>query len=92
MSPSWKEFEALAELARREPVPALDVADRVVDSLRPQVQPRGRDVEAGDRTLWLASAISVAAAVLIMVIASYQGVLAADPLVELFQPIIPVIQ
>ena len=92
MSPSWTEFEALAELARCEPVPALDVADRVVDSLRPQVQTRGRDAEVGDRALWLASAISVAAAVLIVVIASYQGALAADPLVELFQPIVPVIQ
>ena len=92
MSPSWNDFETLAELARREPVPALDVADRVVDSLRPQVQPRSRDVLADDGALWLASAISVAAAVLVMILASSQGALAADPLVELFQPIIPVIQ
>ena len=92
MSPSWNEFEALAELARREPVPALDVADRVVNSLCPHVQPRGRVAPAGDGALWLASALSVVAALLVMAIASYQGVLSADPLTELFQPIIPVIQ
>ena len=92
MSPNWNEFEALAEIARREPVPALDVADRVVDSLRPQVRTRVRDVTGSDGALWLASALSVAAAVLVVVFASYQGVLTADPLVELLQPIIPVIQ
>ena len=92
MSPSWNEFEALAEMARREPVPALDVADRVLDSLRPQVRTRVRDVTGSDGALWLASALSVAAAVLVVVFASYQGALSADPLVELFQPIIPVIQ
>ncbi|HPM80086.1 MAG TPA: hypothetical protein PLF81_05275 [Candidatus Anammoximicrobium sp.] len=92
MSPSWNEFEALAELARREPVPALDVADRVLHSLRPEVLSRGRDATAGDAALWLASALSIAAAVLVVVIASYQGALAPDPLAGLFQPIIPVIQ
>jgi len=92
MSPNWNEFEALAEMARREPVPALDVADRVVDSLRPQIRLGGREALVGDGAVWLVSAFSVAAAVLVMVIASYQGALAADPLVELFQPIIPVIQ
>ena len=92
MSPSWNEFEALAEMARREPIPALDVADRVVDSLRPQVWTRERDATGNDAALWLASAFSIAAAVLVVVFASYQGALAADPLVELFQPIIPVIQ
>ena len=92
MSPSWTEFEALAEMARREPVPALDVADRVLDSLRPQVRTRVRDVTGSDGALWLASALSVAAAVLVVVFASYQGALTADPLVELLQPIIPVIQ
>lgn len=92
MSPSWNEFEALAELARREPVPALDVADRVLDSLCPEVQSRSRDASVGDGTLWLASALSIAAAVLVVVIASYQGALTSDPLAELFQPIIPVIQ
>ncbi len=73
MSPNWNEFEALAEMARREPVPALDVADRVVDSLRPQVRTRVRDVTGSDGTLWLASALSVAAAVLVVVFASYQA-------------------
>ena len=92
MSPSWNEFEALAEMARREPVPALDVADRVVDSLRPQVRTRERDATGSDAALWLASALSVAAAVLVVVFASYQGALTADPLVELFEPFIPVIQ
>ena len=36
MSPGWNEFEAMADLARREPIPAIDVADRVVASLLPQ--------------------------------------------------------
>ena len=92
MSPSWTEFQALAELASREPVPALDVADRVVHSLCPPAVPWERPGAAGDGLLWLVSAISLAAAVLVIVFASYQGALAADPLTELFQPVIPVIQ
>jgi hypothetical protein len=92
MSPAWNEFEALADLARREPIPAIDVADRVVASLLPQTRPRICEPASVDGTLWLASVLSLAAAVLVMAMASYQGVLAADPLTSLLQPIIPVIQ
>ena len=93
MSPSWNEFEALAELARREPVPRIDVADRVVASLLPQARPRSGELGSVDTMLWLISALSLAAAVLVMALVSYQGALSADPLASLFQPlIIPVIQ
>jgi hypothetical protein len=92
MSPSWNEFETLAELARREPIPPIDVADRVVASLHPQAQLRSCEPRSIDATLWLASLLSLAAAVLVIAVASYQGVLSADPLVVLVQPIIPVIQ
>ncbi len=92
MSPGWTEFEALADLARREPIPAIDVADRVVASLLPQTRPRSCEPASVDGALWLASVLSLAAAVLVMAVASYQGALAADPLASLLQPMIPVIQ
>lgn len=92
MSDRWNEFESLAELARREPVPAVDVADRVLATLRPSVRPRSDSPATLDRTLWLASALSLAVAVSVLSVASYQGVLASDPLACLFQPLLPVIQ
>jgi hypothetical protein len=51
-----------------------------------------RAVNTVDWPLLAASALSVAAAVLVMALASYQGVLTSDPLTEFFQPVIPVIQ
>jgi hypothetical protein len=90
MNASWNEFEELVRQARQEPIPPIDISDRVAESIRPRV--RARVSEATDWTLWLASALSVAAAVLVMAWASYQGVLSADPLAELLSPVIPVIQ
>ena len=51
-----------------------------------------RPASTMDWPLLTASALSVAAAVLVMALASYQGALTADPLTEFFQPVIPVIQ
>jgi hypothetical protein len=82
-----KKWTELLELARREPVPAVDVADRVVESLR--VRPRAPSL---DWAMVLACAVSVAAAILVMAFASHEGVLQADPLADLFQPMIPVLQ
>jgi hypothetical protein len=90
MNTNWSEFEQLADLASREPVPPIDVAARVAESLQPGAQPRPSS--AFDWPLLAASALSVAAAVLVMTLASYQGALTADPLAEFFQPVIPVIQ
>jgi hypothetical protein len=77
-------------LGRATPIPALDVADRVAESIRPKVQTR--TAEAADWTLWLASALSVPAAVLVLTWASYQGAMGTDPIAELLSPMIPVIQ
>jgi hypothetical protein len=90
MNAKWSEFEELVRMARQEPIPAIDVAPRVAESIRPQVQTRVTD--AVDWTLWLASALSVAAAVLVIAWASYQGALSTEPFAELLSPVIPVIQ
>ena len=90
MNTNWNEFEQLADLARREPIPAIDVAERVANSIQPGAQPR--PASTFDWPLLAASALSVAAAVLVMVLASHQGALTVDPLAEFFQPVIPVIQ
>lgn len=87
MSSDRKQFGRLVEAARHEPIPPIDVADRVAESIRPQAQPTG-----GDWALWVASAAAVAAAVVVMAVASYQGALVADPLAELINPGFPVMQ
>lgn len=87
MNGNRKQFDRLVEAARREPIPQIDVADWVAESIRPRVQPPN-----GDWTLWVASALAVAAAVLVMAVASYQGALATDPLAELVNPGFPVMQ
>lgn len=68
------------------------MADRVVASLLPQTRTRSGEPASIDGTLWVTSMLSLTAAVLVIAVASYQGVLAADPLASLFQPILPVIQ
>jgi hypothetical protein len=90
MNADWNEFEKLVDLARREPVPAVDVVDRVAQSIQPQViRPKTVTI---DWPLIAASALSLTAALLVVGLATHQGVLTADPLTELFQPMIPVIQ
>jgi len=78
MNANWNEFEQLADLARREPIPVIDVAERVSHSIQPL--PRPRAARAFDWPLLVASVLSVAAAVLVMVLASQQGALTVDPL------------
>ena len=90
MNSDWNEFEKLADLARREPVPAVDVVDRVTQSIQPRtVQPQAAPI---DWPLVVASALSVAAALLVVGLATHQGVLTADPLADFVPPMIPVIQ
>jgi len=92
MTERWNVFESLAELARGETVPAIDVADRVLATLQPPARPLRGSVATTDGPLWLASALSLAVAVFVTSVATYQGVLASDPLASLFLPILPVIQ
>jgi hypothetical protein len=82
-----RSFATLVELARREKAPAIDVADRVLDSV--QAGPRDR---SSDWTLWTASLVSAAAAAAALVLAGYQGVLSRDPLAEFLCCFIPLIQ
>jgi len=77
----------LFELARRDAAPSVDVSERIAASLRPGLRPRNVDWP-----LWLTCAASVAAAILVMAVAGYQGALATDPLAALFQPIVPTLQ
>jgi hypothetical protein len=87
MSKSGKSFADLAERARGETAPVVDVADRVIESIRPRIEP-----PSPDWPLWCAAALSVAAALAMMVFAVQQELLVADPLTELMSPLIPTVQ
>ena len=90
MNSDWIEFEKLADLARCESVPTVDIVDRVAQSIQPQtISPKSATI---DWPLVVASALSVAAALLVVGLAAHQGVLAADPLADFLPPMIPVIQ
>jgi hypothetical protein len=80
-------FAKLVEAARREQPPAIDVTDRVLNSVL-----SGRTTRSSDWSLWVASLVSVAAAAAVMTLAEYQGALAMDPLVELIRGFVPTIQ
>ncbi len=80
-------FDALAALARQEPVPPVDVTQRVLERLTKRVPEPSTD--------WLlaaAAVVSVAAAILVVTFASQQGVLSTDSLAELIRPFTPIIQ
>jgi hypothetical protein len=87
MNPTGKSFADLADQARRETAPAVDVAERVMASVRPRVEP-----PAVDWALWCATALSLAAALAMMVFAVQQGLLVTDPMTELMSPLIPTVQ
>ena len=80
-------FDRLAAAAREETAPSIDVTDRVLASLQPQVE-----TPASDRMLWLTALASLAAAVTVMIVANQYGVLTTDPLVELIRTGFPTLQ
>lgn len=80
-------FRRLADTARREAVPSLDVTQRVLEHLR------ARTVEPATDWVMLGAALcSLAAAAVVVVVASQQGALSTDSLAELVRPFTPVIQ
>ena len=80
-------FETLVQQARREPLPPVDVAERVVQSLESRVPPR-----AADWPLWWVTALSVTAAAVVLIVATQQGVWCDDPLANWLRPLILVMQ
>ena len=63
----WEEFEALAAMARREPVPAVDVRAAVLRSLSRRSEVA---VAAIDPLVIVCAAVSVAAAAVAIVLAA----------------------
>jgi hypothetical protein len=80
-------FQTLVQRARGEPVPAIDVAARVARSLEPPLATRN-----GDGPLWVATAVSVAAAAAVLLAASLQGALFDDPFATWLRPLVLVMQ
>ncbi len=80
-------FEQLVTAARREPIPPCDVAERVAQSLRIPVRPM-----AGDRPLWIATALAIAAAVAVMAMVSQHDPLVGGQLAEQFFQVVPTLQ
>jgi len=87
MNGELERFERLAAKARREPIPPVDVSDRVLQSIRPGV--RRSEPEA---PLWIMSGVSVAAALVVLAVAVGSGAVAPDPMSEMFQPLTMVMQ
>jgi len=76
-------FAQLARIARDEPVPAIDVAAAVLRDLRSGAAPRRLD----DIPLWMAAAISLLAASVMIAVALESCLPLVEPLAELFQPL-----
>jgi anti-sigma factor RsiW len=87
MNANRKCWEHYAERARHEPVPPMDVTERIIRSLSPGVVPR-----TSDWPLWVATAVSVAAAIAVLLTASLSGALFDDPFARWLSPFLVVMQ
>jgi hypothetical protein len=87
MSDPLQEFERLAAEARKETVPVVDVSERVVQTVRVPFAP-----PQVDWPLWISAGLSVAAAIIVMLIAVQSGAFTMDPFAELVSNLTPVIQ
>lgn len=87
MSGRHRQFAELVSQARRERIPPLDVSARVAHSLQPRVSAR-----AAEWPLWIAAALSVTAALVMLGVALQQGVLFSDPLADCLRPFVLVMQ
>lgn len=79
---AFDRFEALAGLARAEPIPALDVTQRVLREIR--------RVEPADSFSWVLpviSGLSAVAAAVVAVLAFQAWDIVADPLAGIFSPL-----
>ena len=81
-----EQFERLARTARIEPVPPLDVADRVLATLR---RPAATPSEM--LPLCLMAGLSVLAASIMVAVAADAWLPLLDPVAGLFQAITPVL-
>lgn len=86
MNDPLSRFERLAAEARTEPIPPIDVSARVMQTVRRRAAPA-----TTDWPMWMSAGLSVAAAVVVMLIALQSGALTSDPFVELVSHLPPVI-
>ena len=89
MSGKSVRFEALVQQAGLEPPPPIDVSHRVARSIARRVQssPRGPS-DSGDRAMRWSAGLSMAAALAVLLMASYQNVLSEEPLVAWLQSLV----
>jgi hypothetical protein len=87
MSPSRVRFDALVDRGAREPLPPIDVAARVVGIIETTELP-----PAAFSPAWWAAGLSVAAALVVLLLASYQGALFEDPFTDWLRSLVVVMQ
>ena len=87
MNRTPRRFETLVQEAGREPLPPIDVADRVLQSIGPQAQPR-----TADWSMWPAVGLSLAAALAVLLLVVEQGVVFEDPLAPWLRSLVLVMQ
>ncbi|MBN2476510.1 MAG: hypothetical protein JXB62_17985 [Pirellulales bacterium] len=87
MSHSRPRFQRLIRQAAREPLPPIDVAGRVVESIQRRIAPRDAVWPS-----WGAAGLAVAAAAGVLAIASLQGMLTEDPMVDWLRSLVMVMQ
>jgi hypothetical protein len=70
-------LDKLFASARQATPPALDITDRVCETLR-----SGRSVRLSDKPLWVAASISLAAAAAVLLLVFAQNATIQDPFVQ----------
>jgi hypothetical protein len=81
-------FQTLVDRAQREPIPPLDIVDRVAERIAPAPLSATRI----EWSLWGAAGLSVAAAAAVLIIAFQQGVFFEDPLADWLRPLVVVMR
>ena len=87
MSPSRVRFDALVDQGGREPLPPIEVVGRVLGSIEVKELPPPAFSSA-----WWAAGLSVAAALAVLLLASYQGALFEDPFTDWLRSLVVVMQ
>jgi hypothetical protein len=87
VKPEHLRFETLVEQAGGEPLPSLDVADRV----RASIGKRAKPLAAG-WPIWQAAGLSAACALSVLILAVQQGVLSEDFLADWLRSLVLVMQ
>lgn len=87
MSQYRTSFKMLVHRARREPVPPIDVVDRVAGSIESRVHPG-----IASWPSWGVAGLSLAAALSVLMVAAYQNVLFEDPFADWLRSLTLVMQ